>query len=877
MLRQSNRKITEMFNRLLGGPSTSRNSRCIQKAGRRLKGRTGRALSAERLEARNLFAGLSFESVISTESNWPIGKSYGYAVAADAAGNTYMGGLFEGIADFDRNVAYTGNADILQARGTGDAFLAKYSPSGQFLWARRMGGDSTTSMSDDNVVGISIDNVGSVFLTGIFAGNADFGSDLLTSTGATDSFLAKIDPNGNFMWTKHWGTAGGDSSIKVVVDTNGNASVLSNSRDVSLLGKIVSSDVRQFDADGNLSWISDIAEGRAYNSLTNDASGNLYVGGTFRGTVDLDPSPGQTIVTSSATERGSFISKISRGGTLQWATRVVADTSIDSNSIFSLSTISVGNDGTIAVLGAYQGDVRIGEVDSAFSLPSTPTRRSVFTTFDSSTGALNTVKVYDVEFSILRRLIATTDGYAAVGWTQSPGFNPTPNISLAAKGSSDVWIMTLDGQGSITWAGLVGGTSIDSAIDLAQDATGKLLVTGFSASTLFDFDPHPSRTFDVTEPGSFVLKLKPTPGTKFYVVDDASANRTFEYAVNGNAVENYSLNIGNSTPRGAASTIAGDKVWVVDANKRVYVYNNDGVLLGSWSAGSLASNATIEGITTNGTDIWLVDARQDRVFRYAGAASRLSGSQNATSNFALNSGNVSPKDLVTDGANIWVVNDSTTDRVFKYSMTGALVGSWAIATVNSAPTGITIDPSGATQSIWIVDNGTDRVYEYTDSRSRNSGSQLAAITFALAAGNTNPQGIADPPANSINVSKTIAATSGAAFEAPSDQVLSASEYPQGQVAFASRSFAVGSVSNDNALTTSKVLNSQPATLILEKGSLMTAFVAPTPRLSTSKSSSVAARDEAFSSVDLLQDEDLLDLLTTSVKSSLMRGFALGPN
>jgi hypothetical protein len=200
------------------------------------------------------------------------------------------------------------------------------------------------------------------------------------------------------------------------------------------------------------------------------------------------------------------------------------------------------------------------------------------------------------------------------------------------------------------------------------------------------------------------------------------------------------------TPRGAASTVAGDKVWVVDANKKVYVYNNSGVLLGSWTAGSLASNATIEGITTNGTDVWLVDARQDRVFRYANAASRLSGSQNAASSFALNSGNTSPKDLVTDGASLWVVNDSTTDRVFKYSMTGALVGSWTIDSANKSPTGLTIDPSGASQSIWIVDNGTDRVYEYTNSRSRNSGSQSASLSFALAAGNTNPQGIADPPA-----------------------------------------------------------------------------------------------------------------------------------
>jgi len=251
--------------------------------------------------------------------------------------------------------------------------------------------------------------------------------------------------------------------------------------------------------------------------------------------------------------------------------------------------------------------------------------------------------------------------------------------------------------------------------------------------------------------------------TKFYVVDDATSNRTFEYASGGSAVENYSLNGGNSSPRGAASTVAGDKVWVVDANKKVYLYDGGGVLLGSWAAGSLVSNATIEGITTNGTDIWLVDARQDRVYRYAGAASRLSGSQNAASSFALNSGNRSPKDLVTDGSNIWVVQSNTTDRVFKYSMTGSLVGNWVIDTANASPTGITLDPSGATQSLWIVDNGSDRVYEYTNARSRNSGSQSAAASFALSAGNTNPQGIADPPVADSSQADAYTGTSVDAF------------------------------------------------------------------------------------------------------------------
>jgi hypothetical protein len=106
---------------------------------------------------------------------------------------------------------------------------------------------------------------------------------------------------------------------------------------------------------------------------------------------------------------------------------------------------------------------------------------------------------------------------------------------------------------------------------------------------------------------------------------------------------------------------------------------------------------------------------------------------------------------VTDGISIWVVNDSITDKVFKYGLTGSLQGSWSINSGGGRPTGITLDPdpSQSSNSLWIVDSATDRVYEYTNSRGRTSGSQTASATFALAAGNTNPQGIADPPQPSL--------------------------------------------------------------------------------------------------------------------------------
>ena len=60
--------------------------------------------------------------------------------------------------------------------------------------------------------------------------------------------------------------------------------------------------------------------------------------------------------------------------------------------------------------------------------------------------------------------------------------------------------------------------------------------------------------------------------------------------------------------------------------------------------------------------------------------------------------------------------------------------------------GITLDPASPSH-LWIVDNGTDRVYQYDNAVVRTNGSQAASGSFALdtAAGNTNPQGIADPP------------------------------------------------------------------------------------------------------------------------------------
>src|SRR5262245_54278904 len=66
-----------------------------------------------------------------------------------------------------------------------------------------------------------------------------------------------------------------------------------------------------------------------------------------------------------------------------------------------------------------------------------------------------------------------------------------------------------------------------------------------------------------------------------------------------------------------------------------------------------------------------------------------------------------------------------------------------------SPTGITLDPTNTQQHVWVVDRAALRVYQYDNARATTSRNLAASATFALAAGNTNPQGIADPPTISI--------------------------------------------------------------------------------------------------------------------------------
>jgi hypothetical protein len=119
------------------------------------------------------------------------GYDEGRSVAVDSSGNVYVTGSFEGAnINFD-----PGGFNIHSSNGSSDFFISKFNSSGDFQWARTLGGTNL-----DQGRGVTTDISGNAYVTGYFYGvNVNFnpgGLDLHSSNGEGDVFLSKFLPNG---------------------------------------------------------------------------------------------------------------------------------------------------------------------------------------------------------------------------------------------------------------------------------------------------------------------------------------------------------------------------------------------------------------------------------------------------------------------------------------------------------------------------------------------------------------------------------------------------------------------------------------------------------------------------------------------------------
>lgn len=270
------------------------------------------------------------------------GYQDGFILKLDPAGNfcwarklgSYWDDSANGIiVDNSGNVSVTGNYAgnicietiygqvYLPDFGGYEIFIAKLNSSGNFLWAKGIGGNY-----DDIGQSIQADNQENLLITGSFIEAVDFdpgaGCSILTSSCFTDIFILKLSPNGDFNWAKRFGGTGNDSGYGIAADGSGNVyatGFFENSCNFNpgpgtcMLSSCGSQDIfiLKLDCTGHFHWAKQFG---SFNqdigfSIDLDAGNNIVTTGFFKNTVDFDPGPG-TFQLTSAGNSDAFVQKL---------------------------------------------------------------------------------------------------------------------------------------------------------------------------------------------------------------------------------------------------------------------------------------------------------------------------------------------------------------------------------------------------------------------------------------------------------------------------------------------------------------------------------------------------------------------------------------
>ncbi len=234
------------------------------------------------------------------------------------------------------------------------------------------------------------DTAGNTFVTGSFAGQATFGTNLLNSSGGygfDDVYLIKYNAAGNVLWANRAGGSDKEFGRAIRLDGAGGVYVAGTSESFPAtfgtntfhaFGKTLF--LARYDASGNCLWVKRgggwqmpsgtlVPAPMTLNGLAVDSSGNPIVGGSFNGNAKFggvitnSGSPwkitgGTTLSNRNVSDPASFedifIAKYAADGSLLWATNHGG-----TNTEFA-SSIAVDSTGAVYAGGGYKVTTTVG-------------------------------------------------------------------------------------------------------------------------------------------------------------------------------------------------------------------------------------------------------------------------------------------------------------------------------------------------------------------------------------------------------------------------------------------------------------------------------------------------------------------------------------
>ncbi|MFH1513883.1 MAG: hypothetical protein ABIG42_00305 [bacterium] len=445
-----------------------------------------------------------FKITISSVTGWA--NSWGgasgdiaKAVVCDNFGNFYVTGFFRGTVDFDPSAG----EDFHTSLGYADAYLSKFNALGEWTWTKTWGG----SYRDELGLSVALDSFGDVYVTGSFYYKVDFdpgpGIEERTVKGVHDVFLSKFDPDGNFIRVRTWGGFIYDTGNCVSVDNFDNVFVCGSFSSAVDFDPGVSVDERiskgyldifisRFNSAGDYIGVKTVGgvEDDSAMGISVDSTGNQYVTGGFRQTVDFDP--GIFIYErSSLGNNDIFLLCLDSMDNFNW---VQTWGGIDTDYGYSVDTDSFGN---VFVTGYFVDVVDFdpsGGVDEWTSHGG----NDIFLSKFQTSGNFLWAKAWgDINWSEEGWCVKTDsfgDIYVSGRFCYTPvDFDPGPGVDIHySKGWDEIFLTKFDTGGNHIWARTFGGGWIEEYGDfgygIAIDPDQNVAVTGTFKLTC-DFDP----------------------------------------------------------------------------------------------------------------------------------------------------------------------------------------------------------------------------------------------------------------------------------------------------------------------------------------------------------------------------------------------------
>lgn len=180
------------------------------------------------------------------------------------------------------NSVQVGNTTFT-CNGPSDIFIAKYTLTGNFLWAESFGGNGEDYAND-----LTIDFNGDIYFTGACSDSIIFGSSTYSFQGYRSAFVTRLNGSGNVKSAKIFSSSSNSGAAigrKIATDQNGIYLLGGFADDIYLdtnhiISNLSGNFLCKLDTIGNVKWATNLSGYSGYQSqLSINTDGNIFTNG----------------------------------------------------------------------------------------------------------------------------------------------------------------------------------------------------------------------------------------------------------------------------------------------------------------------------------------------------------------------------------------------------------------------------------------------------------------------------------------------------------------------------------------------------------------------------------------------------------------------